>query len=362
MTAPMIAGWPGKSVDERGIEHPALYHMLDVAAVAGRLCPPALPGPLKAAFVLFAALHDLGKINRAFRDMLRRDQPQSAGHHGRPPNRDLMSSNGQPMGVWKQMLDAAGSQALEDSKSAIDALNALWPDASLADVSKSQIPALTWRLAGLIAAADWIGSNPAWFPPCPAGPSLPDYLEAPRARAAVAINRAGQQTPAPTAARLFDFAPRPMQAACKTVPLPDGPTLAIIEDETGAGKTEAALLLAQRMLLAQKAQGLYVALPTMATADAMFARISDVLRPLFDGAPSLVLAHGRAGQHEGFRALAVARTLNPDEPGPTEWLSDNRRRALLADVGVGTIDQALLAVIRARISMSWCQTSRRWLP
>ncbi|MFT3688414.1 hypothetical protein [Paenirhodobacter sp.] len=46
--------------------------------------------------------------------------------------------------------------------------------------------------------------------------------------------------------------------------------LAFIEDETGAGKTEAALILAQRMLLAGKGRGLFLALPTMATADAMF--------------------------------------------------------------------------------------------
>lgn len=51
---------------------------------------------------------------------------------------------------------------------------------------------------------------------------------------------------------LFDFALRPMQSACAGIALPVGPMLAIIEDETGAGKTEAALLLAQRMVLAGK--------------------------------------------------------------------------------------------------------------
>lgn len=58
--------------------------------------------------------------------------------------------------------------------------------------------------------------------------------------------------------------------------------LAIIEDETGAGKTEAALLLAQRMLAAGKGRGLLFALPTMATADAMFARNSQIAGQLFD--------------------------------------------------------------------------------
>ena len=49
-----------------------------------------------------------------------------------------------------------------------------------------------------------------------------------------------------------------MQAACARVDLPPGPMLALIEDETGSGKTEAALILAQRMLRAGKGAGFYV--------------------------------------------------------------------------------------------------------
>ena len=85
-----------------------------------------------------------------------------------------------------------------------------------------------------------------------------------------------------------------MREAAASIPLRDGPMLAFIEDETGAGKTEAALLLAQRMLLAGKGRGLYLALPTMATADAMFARARGAVGKLFAAPPSLTLAHGRS--------------------------------------------------------------------
>jgi hypothetical protein len=37
--------------------------------------------PLKAALVLLAALHDLGKINAAFRSMLETGEPQRVGRH-----------------------------------------------------------------------------------------------------------------------------------------------------------------------------------------------------------------------------------------------------------------------------------------
>jgi CRISPR-associated endonuclease/helicase Cas3 len=385
MTIPeAIARWPGKSpADPGGTEHPAVYHMLDVAAVAERLAAP-LPfeAALKDALILLAALHDLGKVNEAFRSMLRSGQIQTAGrhwevtealllhhdamlaatlgsrdtrrrllyaatagHHGRPPVKD----EGLDPWAWKAMLTAAGPQAVADAAAVIAAFLDLWPGASLEGLAGlDAAKALSWRLAGLVTAADWIGSNADWFPAVPPGPSAADYLADARTRAAQAVARAGILAPPATGATLYDLTLRPMQAACASTPLPEGPMLALIEDETGAGKTEAALILAQRMMVAGKGSGLYVALPTMATADAMFARIATVLPRLFDGAPSLALAHGRGALSDRYRDLALARDRNPDDPGPTPWLLDSRRRALLAAVGVGTVDQALLAVVRAK--------------
>jgi len=63
--------------------------------------------------------------------------------------------------------------------------------------------------------------------------------------------------------------------------------------------------------------------------------------------PALTLAHGRVGLSVPFRDLQYGRS-HSDDVTCTEWLADDRRRALLADVGIGTVDQALLAVMRAR--------------
>lgn len=376
----ILRNWPGKSAGQDGVEHPAVLHMLDVAAVA-ELLAPALPHPVRQTFLLLAALHDLGKVNAAFRAMLRDGAGQSAGshwevteallrhhdtllagqiggrwqaryalyaasagHHGRPPDKNQQLASAE----WNRMLHCAGTHAVDDAATVIRAFLELWPGASLEGLLTAQAQALSWQLAGLITAADWIGSNPDWFPPEAGKPDLGQYLERARAQARHAVATAGVCPPEVSDRTLFDFPPRPMQAACAVPPLNDGPSLALIEDETGSGKTEAALILAQRMMRAGKGAGLYIALPTMATADAMFARVSEVLKRLYTTAPSLVLAHGRAGLHQGFRDLAMARALNPDEPGPTEWLTDSRRRALLADVGVGTVDQALLAAVKAK--------------
>ena len=386
--AAILARWPGKSAPPDGPEHPAVLHMLDVAAVAEALIAPLPhPAPLRQALVLLCALHDLGKIGESFRAALRDGRPQSfrhwqiteallwhhdaligqaiggddiardmlygavAGHHGRPSllRKERNRAGNGPGGDWKRMLDAAGPQAVADAAEVIRAFAALWPGASLDPLAaEMREKVLSWQLNGLLTLADWVGSNAGWFPPAAPEGDLAAYLERARARVAAALREAGLAPPPPGTGKLVGFALRPMQQACETAPLREGPMLAFIEDETGAGKTEAALILARRMLAAGRGRGLYVALPTMATADAMFRRLRPLLPRLFDGAPSVTLAHGRAGLSEDYRDAATARARSEDEPGPTAWLRDSRRRALLATVGVGTIDQALLAAVRAR--------------
>ena len=353
--------------------------MLDVAAVAERLIAPFHhASPIRDALVFLAALHDLGKIGDPFRAMLRHGKSQiwrhweltevllhhydatllepflgssrhrryplyaaTAGHHGRPPTIPELTNG--------RLLRSLGDEAVRDAGEVIDAFSRLWPTASLAGLEMTEVSPLSWWLPGLVAAADWIGSNAGWFPAVTPGPGLDEYLTGARQRAARALTEAGLDSPPANSAPLFDFALRPMQQAARAIALPDGPSLAIIEDETGAGKTEAALLLAQRMLVAGKGRGLFFALPTTATADAMFARSSSIVARLFTAAPSLALAHGRADQSDLFRALRARTMTATDEPVlVTDWLAESRRRALLADVGVGTIDQALLSVLPTR--------------
>ena len=69
--------------------------------------------------------------------------------------------------------------------------------------------------------------------------------------------------------------PTPLQSLADSVGLMNGPQLFVLEDVTGAGKTEAALLLAQRLMRAGLAHGVYFGLPTMATANAMYQRLGE---------------------------------------------------------------------------------------
>ena len=381
-----LTDWPGKSaLTDGGPEHPAVYHMLDVAAVAERLIMvEAFDPPFRDALILLTALHDLGKIGNRFRAALRENRPQgddrhwrvseaflwqhkaslvdilgadedvhrilyaaTAGHHGEPPKGSL-SPNGTN---FRGMMLRAGSAAKSGVRKAILAFSELWPEASLDGLDGEDATGLSWWLPGFVSTCDWIGSNTDWFPPQEPRLTLAEYLDTARSCAASAVAKAGVLPPSLAQAQLFDFPEqRPMQQACQSIPLPDGPTLALIEDETGSGKTEAALMLAQRMLAAGKGRGLYFALPTMATADAMFARVKKAVSRMFDEPCSLTLAHGRASLSASFKELVGRIPRHRNEATCTPWLADGRRRALLANVGVGTVDQALLGVLPTRFA------------
>lgn len=387
MTPNAIANWPGKSSPEgSGLpEHPAVYHMLDVAAVAERLIDPfRYDKPLRDAMILLIALHDLGKISDNFRNAVRYGMSQEnfghwkltevllfesdpvlechlgsnqwvrrdlyaavSGHHGRPSDLRIgpLECRGRRPLDYRNSLRRIGQDASKDAGDVVIAFCELWPEAALGDISEKRSAALSWWLPGLCTAADWVGSNTRWFKPKKAGVGLSDYLKDAREISVCAVSEAGLAGSEPANTRLFDFDLRPMQKACANIDMVEGPMLAIIEDETGAGKTEAALFLAQRMLLAGKGRGIFFALPTMATADAMFRRASKVVGKMFGNGITLTLAHGRAGLSVDFKDIINADVREDDEVTCSEFLSQSRRRALLADVGVGTIDQALMSVL-----------------
>ena len=380
--------WPGKS-SENG-EHPAVWHMLDVGACAERLIDghqafAALSPEQRRACVVLVALHDVGKISETFRALLRDRRPGAyrhwmlsdvlltrsldpilagalggdghargelyaavSGHHGGPERSNDRRER------WRRAM-AIGAEAEQAAKSWTSALLELLSGGTLEGIDQHVARKLSWALSGLTVAADWVASNVEWFPPAAPDISPGDYLERARDQSAHAVVRAGlSPTPPATGKDAQTLAGvtalRPMQAATEDIPLLDGPMLVLIEDATGAGKTEAALILAHRMIASGRARGLFFALPTMATANAMFARMETVAAGLFAAPPSLTLAHGRAHLHPGFRALIGAEDDPTPEAGCTRWLADDRRRSLLAEVGVGTIDQALMGVLPTRFA------------
>jgi len=142
-----------------------------------------------------------------------------------------------------------------------------------------------------------------------------------------------------------------MQQATMTVKLGEEPQLDILEDSTGTGKTEAALILAHRMIAAGKARGLFFALPTMATSDAMYERIQKTAKGLFKTQSSVILTHSRAKLSKSLRGLRGALSDYTPEADVTEWLTDNRRCSLLATIGVVLVRLHFESVFPAHAGM-----------
>lgn len=230
---------------------------------------------------------------------------------------------------------------------------------------------LSWLFSGLLVLADWIASNEAWFPALDAWPSFAAAWKNARHNALDAVTASGVLLPPVSGSSAFhdilphlppEASPTPLQQFAlerfgADDPGEHGPRLLIFEDLTGSGKTEAALLAAHGLMRHGEAGGLFAALPTMATANAMYARLADTYRALFapDARPSLMLAHGARSVHDDFLGSIGLEMVRPSGVDESEsgaacalWLADNRKKALLAPCGAGTLDQALLAVLPSR--------------
>ncbi|MCB1508833.1 MAG: CRISPR-associated helicase Cas3' [Hyphomicrobiaceae bacterium] len=378
-----------------------------VDRLAGRLDTP--PETLMALIALLAGLHDLGKLAVPFQakrpelwpeavlGVLPKDLPADqghwrytalilqhppvagrlvellpglgenfvqllavvAGHHGVAPERQWIAPGELPLTNPDRHVP---EPCLEAGRRMVEILIKATRARPLPGLDAHALDALSFLFNGWITTADWIGSDSAFFAPAepPTDPAEPGPAYQ---RAKLAARRALQQNglvPLPANAALDwthlglpeGAVARPMQQAAAAIDLPPGPCLAVIEDRTGGGKTEAALRLAARMMQAGKGEGLYFALPTMATANAMHGRIAQALPALFAGGePSLVLAHGRASLARRLTALGASHGKGGGESVAADcnaWIADNRRKAFFADVGAGTVDQAFLAVLRKK--------------
>ncbi|WP_024329613.1 CRISPR-associated endonuclease Cas3'' [Thioalkalivibrio sp. ALR17-21] len=226
------------------------------------------------------------------------------GHHGKP-----VQGHGAPLSAAFLEEDLRALEAFD--RAAEGLLQPAWPRELLGDEAwrKEALAPASWQVAGLAVLADWLGSNAGIFAYQAEPVPLEQYWNEtalPRAHRALAetgLLHRPHPVSYPGFTSAFGFQPTPLQAWAETVPLAEGPQLFLLEDITGAGKTEAALTLAHRLLAERQHEGLYFGLPTMATSNAMYRRLGGYYRRLYpsDTEPSLILAHGARDLNETFR-------------------------------------------------------------
>lgn len=351
----MLSLWGKTRLQEVQQWHPLAYHMLDVAACADVLWQDhasvlraraaragIAPHPLKKLCLYLIGMHDIGKAADSFQKLLNNPcsdyhvQTPLKGRHWQwsyglfrgllrtpvhaiiqgdtrsaatPLLAAVSAHHGTPL-PRNSTLTIRESDLSPASAEQVLQLHHMLKDLFLGDDWNPAFPALSYELAeelsfflaGFTTLADWIGSNEEWFAFCAPDISPVDYWQQAQGKAHHAVASAGLVKPqVKQVLSLEDLTgiknSRPLQHAASTLDLSleTGPQLFILEDATGSGKTEAALVLAQKLLATKFGDGLYVALPTMATANAMFDRLEACYQKLFCDVASLSLAHGKAG-------------------------------------------------------------------
>ncbi len=280
------------------------------------------------------------------------------GHHGMPPKNINATTY--------EYYEKADEEVLKSYVSEIYDL--FLKQDTFPCLEQAQLELSSWWLAGFAVLCDWLGSNRDYFPYSQQIQPLANYWTTTLKQAEKAILATGLlASKVSTHLSLSDLIqtthkvnPTPLQKKAQEIPLTDSPQLFILEDVTGAGKTEAAVILAHRLMQQSTIQGVYFALPTMATANAMYQRLAKAYQAFYckGEQPSLVLAHGASMLSTPFRqSILPFYQPNKSQQGDgtetaesycNDWLADNRKKALLADIGIGTIDQALLAILPAK--------------
>ena len=317
------------------LEQPTILSRLTASAGLERLHDVT-----KARLCVFAALHDIGKVNVGFQtqiwqagDLQGRRRPRWAGHtsdivpvlrgddwktsewfldcigwhehfahwdadggntasaffaaamshHGEPLN--LFDSRNANPAVWRSF----GGLDPQDCVRRIGALVRSWFPTAF-DPGGPPLPAspqFQHMFLGLCTLADWIGSDETHFP----FQDDPDdaYMHKARRQAREAVSEVGLDVSAqrqafgsiPEFSTLFDIphAPNAIQQAAHDAPLDE--RVVIIESETGSGKTEAALWRFTSMYDEKLVDGVYFALPTRAAATQIHGRVNRFVSKLF---------------------------------------------------------------------------------
>lgn len=367
-------------------------HCLNVGCVAEviiQLLPPNLRSLLPVGAATLAALHDIGKISPGFQakclkwlalqDLTIQEQISWRGsqsnhalvsqfylqdkvdrrwaaavgaHHGK-----ILGRGSDPVRI-REVQGQQFSKFREEVSSKIEKLLGSLPKL---DKPKESI---RWFLAGLITVADWLGSNEEFFPL-----SWPEQDDAEMQKrrecaehclsilkwsAEQPINHLGFESIFSLgSASQKPFIANPLQQAVASHITTPG--LYLIEGPMGCGKTEAALFAAYQLIEKGHHHGFFFGLPTQVTSNRIHQRVEKFLSNCYSHSSQIYpqLTHSNSWLKQNvtlnpsYRSRDSSEQVDDHSFSGHAWFNPTKR-ALLAQFGVGTVDQALLGIVRAK--------------
>lgn len=285
------------------------------------------------------------------------------GHHGSWPSAQVLED-------YRDVERLVGNRGWQNVRAElVNVLQVLFHPSEFCKLSvdQAEFNSFLTLFSGMTTVADWIGSMEEYFSYIDILPiDVEKYAEQAAENAQLALKElhwTEWQPPQKAASfvELFPYltdGPSPMQqAVIRLAEQLTQPALVIIEAPTGSGKTEAALYLADCWAYGLQQRGLYVAMPTLATSNQMFSRVSEFLERRYPNqfnTPLLIHSQARWMQEEPPPGIDteeesgnVAEEESESEAQDMAWFLP-RKRSLLAPNGVGTVDQTLLSVLQTR--------------
>lgn len=379
-----------KTTEDKQKGMPVHEHCRIVGCVAKELIN-RLPGTVVRVLpeysVAIAAFHDVGKVSPGF-------QKKIAPHHAAKAFPDLADKSFAGLETSHAKIGQAAVNQLLDERfyvpptaAVVGAHHGFWQDVGIHTDIVGKYGGKAWSkerrrlldtltaefgpianaelsfpvqsaLAGFVTVADWIGSDEEFFPSIglPAGTDLSSLVRK-------ALWECGWRVPQLRPGLSFEEVfcgkkPYPIQEEFIEVVTSTG--LYILEAPMGCGKTEAALYAAYKLMTQGHNLGLYFGLPTRLTSDKIHERVEPFLDRICTDKTHARLAHGLAWlkefEHGGKGFESYGRYDNkrekfdnkPEEDEPKSSWFNPRKRALLWPFAVGTIDQAILSVVRTK--------------
>lgn len=395
-------------VDVACVAEALLTHTLLGARLAHLAGHASLDQPTIARLCVLAGLHDLGKANRGFQKrgrvgtaplvghvreglaLLLRNHPRrkdlgealratsgwevarlnlpllraAIAHHGRYVQPDMLyqehwgPAQDDPLGT----VTTLAARLVQAFPACLEAAASLPPaaihdpDDPDGDDEPTYDHSFVHGWAGLVMLADWLGSDRGAFPYTEPGDPDREVTARPSAKTLLAkmgLIREARPKPPSTFREVTGRTPRPAQAALFTHPMPDGPSVVVLEAETGSGKTEAAFAHFARLYADHHVDGMYFAVPTRAAASQLHRRIVRLTQDWFGSdAPPVVLAVPGLVRVDDTSPAQLSRFefLWNDDPTAQDrhryWAAENSKRYLAGAIAVGTVDQVLLSALR----------------
>ena len=332
-----------------------------------RINIPSIIHLFPSGFNLICAMHDVGKINPYFQEKLRRcttgykhnshpallgvdpEKEKGIGYHNEISSIALKGIVGQLI----QFIVGSHHGSLPRNSYLLPTDESvggpLWQNVRLELVEKlktffkEEIPEISSYevasiLAGLTCVADWIGS----------GPSFDSISEIDDSTMQLLISKTVEAAgffPLEIKKNLFfcdifDYT-SPNMIQKELYDVVDSPGVYILEAQMGEGKTEAALYAAYKMLEQGKARGIYFALPTQLTSEKIYERMESFTQKILN------TSNSRNSKLVHSHSWMFDMELGNEGDVGNSWFNSNKRK-ILAPFAVGTIDQALMAVMNVR--------------